>query len=320
MNGYYSTDSVRARERTAYWQEVVCDTFVPLDCRFPHQDAFRGSLDARSVADLSCVRVSSSAQRVTRTRRRIARGDGEYVLVGLALRGRSRVIQDDREAGLSAGDFVLYDTRRPYQLRFDGEFEQQIVQLPCRQLERRLGPFEGLTARAFSRADPLGRLTFDFLRDLGGISETLDSQTQERVAGQGLDLLATALARWANTPLLEDAGRNTLLLRIKRYLDAHLGDADLGPARVAAAFEVTPRYINQLLHHENTSLGRYIMLARLARLARCAGELADPAFNHRQIAEIAYRWGFQDPAHFSRRFRDHYGVSPRAYRAGQRGR
>jgi len=35
-----------------------------------------------------------------------------------------------------------------------------------------------------------------------------------------------------------------------------------------------------------------------------------------QISQIAYAWGFNDQAHFSRTFRKHFSVSPRHLRAG----
>jgi AraC-like DNA-binding protein len=35
------------------------------------------------------------------------------------------------------------------------------------------------------------------------------------------------------------------------------------------------------------------------------------------ISEICFRWGFNGSAHFSRAFKDRYGVSPRDYRKGQ---
>jgi AraC-like DNA-binding protein len=35
------------------------------------------------------------------------------------------------------------------------------------------------------------------------------------------------------------------------------------------------------------------------------------------ISEICFRWGFNGSAHFSRSFKERYGVSPRDYRKGQ---
>jgi transcriptional regulator GlxA family with amidase domain len=53
---------------------------------------------------------------------------------------------------------------------------------------------------------------------------------------------------------------------------------------------------------------------RAERLARCRRELADPSLRHRSIAQVAQSWGFGDMTHFSRLFRDIFGVSPRGYR------
>ncbi|MBI3376628.1 MAG: helix-turn-helix domain-containing protein [Betaproteobacteria bacterium] len=35
---------------------------------------------------------------------------------------------------------------------------------------------------------------------------------------------------------------------------------------------------------------------------------------HRGICDIAYRWGFNDPTHFGRAFRERFGQSPREFR------
>lgn len=50
------------------------------------------------------------------------------------------------------------------------------------------------------------------------------------------------------------------------------------------------------------------------RLEQCYRELIQDASARRTISEIAYAWGFNDQAHFSRTFRKHYGVSPRSLR------
>jgi len=39
------------------------------------------------------------------------------------------------------------------------------------------------------------------------------------------------------------------------------------------------------------------------RLDRCRNDLASPALAARSIGEIAFYWGFNDVAHFSRAFR-----------------
>lgn len=45
------------------------------------------------------------------------------------------------------------------------------------------------------------------------------------------------------------------------------------------------------------------------------GTTSGPAGAAKPITEVARRWGFADPAGFSRSFRATYGTSPSAYRA-----
>jgi transcriptional regulator GlxA family with amidase domain len=50
------------------------------------------------------------------------------------------------------------------------------------------------------------------------------------------------------------------------------------------------------------------------RLEACRRSLVDPRLATNTVGEIAYSWGFKDAAHFSRRFRQAYGIAPRDYR------
>ncbi|GAA2788117.1 hypothetical protein GCM10010470_23340 [Saccharopolyspora taberi] len=53
---------------------------------------------------------------------------------------------------------------------------------------------------------------------------------------------------------------------------------------------------------------------RQRRLERCRRDLTNPHLRQRPVHAIAARWGFTDPAHFSRIFRAAYGLSPSDYR------
>jgi len=44
-------------------------------------------------------------------------------------------------------------------------------------------------------------------------------------------------------------------------------------------------------------------------------DLASAAQRKRSITEIAFSWGFNSSPHFSRLFKERYGISPRRYRA-----
>ena len=100
---------------------------------------------------------------------------------------------------------------------------------------------------------------------------------------------------------------------IKRYVEGRLGDPELCPAVVARGVGVSVRHLHRLFAGAGGgSLGDWV---RHSRLERCAGDLRDPAMAHESLTEIAFRWGFNDSAHFSRSFRAAFHQTPRDYRA-----
>ena len=70
--------------------------------------------------------------------------------------------------------------------------------------------------------------------------------------------------------------------------------------------------MHRLFESETQSIARWIWSVRLER---CHRDLADPALAGRSVTDIAFAWGFNDLAHFSRSFRARYGESPRTFRA-----
>lgn len=311
MSTQFDTSSVAPQERLAFWQEVVCNTFVQLDCSFPDRDQFCGHLQARTCGELSVVDVCSSELQVGRDARHISHSDHEFVLVSFAHEGRAAVIQQGREAVLDVGGFAIYDTRRPYQLHFSGAFRQTVVQMPRTSLQQRFGNIEYVTALALSRNNPLDRLVFDFFSGLSLLDGQLADSQQHRLAEQGIDLLAMALAERGKGQVLPGARRNALLFRIKDHIQSRLVDPDLSLTSVSEQFGISARYVNTLFQQEQTSFGRYLLSTRLQH---CARDLREPALAGARVSEIAYRWGFNDIAHFSRVFKARYEMSAREYR------
>jgi AraC-like DNA-binding protein len=91
----------------------------------------------------------------------------------------------------------------------------------------------------------------------------------------------------------------------------HLRDPELSMPRAAAATGISPRYASDLMAAEQTSFRSYV---QAQRLERCKRDLADPAQMSRHVGDIAFAWGFNDLAHFSRIFKLRFGASPRDWR------
>jgi AraC-like DNA-binding protein len=306
------TSSSVPDRRLAVWQDIVCDTFVGLDCRSDLQDAFWGSVSQSTVGPATFTRVESCAQRVFRTPSRIARASEDFVLVALGNSGVNGVYQDGREAVISAGQFTIYDTTRPYELRFDDSFSQTILQMPRKFLQQRIGSFDTLTATTFSSDRPLERLAYEFLLGISKAIDHVDPATATRLLDQALDLVAMAFAdRMQQRSPDQSSHRSALLYRLKNYILTHLRDPELSMPRAAAAIGISPRYASDLMAAEQTSFRSYV---QVQRLERCRRDLSDPAHAARHVSDIAFAWGFNDLAHFSRIFKQRYGASPREWR------
>jgi AraC-like DNA-binding protein len=98
---------------------------------------------------------------------------------------------------------------------------------------------------------------------------------------------------------------------VKEYIQRHLRDPGLSPTTVARAHYISVRHLYNIWKEERLSVARWI---GQQRLQAASDDLADPRLAHKSIAAIAREWGFPGPAHFARRFREAYSMSPREWR------
>ena len=308
-----STTDVAPRQRLAYWSDMVCDTYVQLDCEAPAgASTIEGSIASAELAALSLSQVTATAQLVHRTPARIARANEDFFLVSIQTDGRGRVVQDGREAVLAPGDFALYDSTRPYTLAFDGDFQQYVLMLPGRLLRTALPGTERLTATAVSGQRGAGHLMINMIRTLAADIDTLAPESAVAVADSVTQILIaglSALPAAKRVPLSQLRAYH--LERIKACVRARLRDPALTVGSVAAELKMSPSTLHRAWGSEACSLADWIWAQRLDAAHR---ELCDPGLAGRGVSEIAFAWGFSDAAHFSRAFRARFGRSPREVR------
>jgi AraC-like DNA-binding protein len=76
-------------------------------------------------------------------------------------------------------------------------------------------------------------------------------------------------------------------------------------------FGVSPRYVRMIFAARQENVSAYILRRRLEE---CAQQLTSVLWSGHTIAETASSWGFTSMAHFTRAFKDRFGVTPRQYR------
>ena len=133
------------------------------------------------------------------------------------------------------------------------------------------------------------------------------SPRQNRVARDALlNLVLSTIFDGGARP---DPGADAAMLHaaaIHRHIRANLTDAAMTPGKIAAAHGISVRHLHRIFATTGRTLGEWI---RDAKLERCARDLCDGSQKFRSITDIAYRWGFNESAHFSRTFKRAFGQS-----------
>jgi len=313
---HVSTEGVGPQEAFAFWNDVICETFIHLDCTSPDRNRFTGRVSNVSFADLQLSSMASDQIDLRRSKSRIATAREEYGLLVVQGRGRTLGEQDGRRVVLDTGDVALFDSVRPYYAQLQTGFHHFILKIPREKLRQQLGPLEAVTATKISGKNGIGRVVAAFIRSLPEGLDTIDVATAEQLANSCVDLVAAALGTAVcNAAMSGTTTKIIHLTRAKSFIAANIHRSDLSPEVVAGTLGVTTRYLGALFTADGISVSRYIW--RL-RLDRCKASLADPRQAHRSISEIAFAWGFNNMSHFSHMFRQQVGTSPREFRAVNR--
>jgi AraC-like DNA-binding protein len=307
-----TTASVPDGEKLAYWRDALSTALVPMAVTPRVDGPFSGRISTARLGRLRVSTVEADAQRTSRTARHVARAPADYVALGVQTAGTATLIQDGRHAGVGVGDLVVYDTTRPYSLDYPEPFATRVVHMPRRVVGLPEEDLRQVTGTAIPATEGFGALLVSFLTALTVSVPTCSPSVAARLASGLVDLFAALVDE--RTPGDGEQGTGAhdhLVLRVRDHIDRNLGDPALSPHTVAAAHHVSVRYLHRLFEGEGVTVARLI---QQRRLQECARELGRRDASAPTVSAVAQRWGFANPAHFSRVFRGAYGVSPREWR------
>jgi AraC-like DNA-binding protein len=307
----FETSTIAAPDRFDAWMYANSETFVALDVVTPNPTSFSGSLISQEIGLVRVAEVTGPQITVRRTAKNIAKDDLNLMKFGLQLRGRGVVSQDGREAFLNPGDLALYDTTRPYELRFDGDFCMLVVIFHADHLAVGRKARDSLMASRIPARHGVAALTYGLLSSLAVQLHEGDAAGDFAVSEALLAMISGTSAEHIGEHLSPSIQQTLLLSRIDGYIDAHLGDPAMTVSGIAVAQNISVRYLQKLFETRADTVSDRI---RRSRLARCREDLMNPRLNERSVSSIGLRWGFSDAAVFSRAFRSNFGTSPAEFR------
>ncbi|MGK5532137.1 helix-turn-helix domain-containing protein [Streptomyces sp. URMC 129] len=245
----------------------------------------------------------------------------QHLYLGLHVRGSLGILRDGSEVFLEPGDLVFCDPARRHVLRPGDDCRMTLFRLPRCYVgvpEADLDRVVGVPVRG---GEGLGALVSGLLSVLATEAEFRRPGIGDRLVRSLVDLLATLVMELRLAETEEEAAERTTdtstagtetLARIRTFIDEHLTDPDLSPESIARAHRISVRYLHKLFQNDGTTVSRWV---RRRRLEACRQELGRTANRTIAVAAVAHRWGFSSPSHFSRAFRDAYGMSPTEWHA-----
>lgn len=228
----------------------------------------------------------------------------QQVSVLLQLEGRCTMHQAQRECSLQAGELIALDMSQRMELAEQQDCVQLFVCLPRMGLASL--PLHDGCMRPMSTENPLHRPLFEMVLHFWNHRALLQP-------GQEAHAVQTLLGLTSMAPVFQTRSRPLHDVRTQRamaFIEKNLNDPDINAKAVASAQNVSRRYLDQLFHSTGFRVSGWLWERRLQRAAAAlqSSHLGET------ILQIAMAHGFRSAAHFSRKFFQRFGVTPKQWK------
>jgi AraC family transcriptional activator of tynA and feaB len=301
------TAKVSWRDRVALWSDALTAVCGPLHTE-PLGTTLDGTMAFGSLGRLQIGHIAVSRHRVGLTPA-LARADHHSVAKVIVQTAGISVYEQRGEAvTLEPGDGLVYDVSQPHAITSTETTEHFVVTVPLDLVAGRGIRLDRLSAQRFSARTGVGRLAADLIHSTFSELATISPTCEDDLAASLLGLMFLSL------PSEASHASEALRHRIEGYIRDQIRDPGLSIEQIASALRCSKRYLHMAFAACDRSITDHIWATRLDG---CRGDLARQS--ERTISEIAFAWGFSSSAHFSRAFRKRFGVTPSAFRRGDRG-
>lgn len=310
MHTTCSTYLLPYRDREAYWKEVIEKTYFPLEVEFRNPNDFQGQISQWELGSLGVSRLESSATRFKRIQQQIDESE-PYFLITAPSQKRVEFTQAGRTVICNPGAFILERSDLPYEFSFNQDNELWVIRVPVSLLRSRIREPERFLYMEFNKQRGMGAVFFDFMKNIVQQYAHTDAAGQAILSNQLIDLLALSIQNDDRVLMSNEAGlRSAHLRNVEAFVRANIKNPNLSPSMISGSCNISTRYLHKLFKDSSQTVSQWIKELRLQ------SAMNDIKINssYTTLAEIAYRWGFTDQAHFCRLFKVRFGCTPKEMR------
>jgi AraC-like DNA-binding protein len=308
------TSTLTPGERTDALSEAMASASVPAATTPQHDGQFYARLEAWPLGPGGALfRRRSTGVRILRTARQIRDNSADRIALTLISPGAWRFSQTRAEhaPARNGGTLILVDHTAPYEFNRYDSGTTVAVNLDLHALDLPHDTVRAAVQRMTPR-HPLHHAVSQQLRVLVRCAEHDEASLHlmHRATRQLARALIADVA--GDTSRARTAYHDSLFARSQLYLALHATDPGLTPERIALAQHISIRQLYKTWQGTGSTIGQAIIRQRLIVSRQL---LRDPAAATATIAEISRRSGFADPTHFTHRFTEAFGETPREWRA-----
>ncbi|SDW81879.1 transcriptional regulator FeaR [Marinobacter mobilis] len=297
-------------QRVATWKQSVDQAVGGLCTQVGSREHFAGQIRRFCSYGMEFTKLQASGLTLQRKRHDADNRDNQYFYLIYQRDGSARVQQRHSHATMQRGDLVLLDSNQPFSIEYGEHGYQYCFHIPREMALRNWRHTRVLTAEKVSAKSDLAALVTPLLQKTAVVGRTDPTGASE-------DCLLNAVLSLMQPLFTQTRDRakeyhSIYLQKAMAFIEHNLRNEAITGQMVADHLGISPRHLQRIFKTLGTSFNK---LLREHRLCACASDLADPRLAHIDVTSVAFYWGFKDCAHFSRVFKDHYGLPPSQYRA-----
>ena len=304
----FSTRDVSRAARFDYWADAVNRALLPTRVQTADVTNFEASVSQVGLGSLEIIQTQGSAHHSWRTRQDIERSeapDSYHLLVSV---GGPWAIAQHGQKYLPRGDLVLHDSKYPYRIDIEGQYDIVNVKLPSSWLQTWVADPEVLVGRQIDGTSGWGqvlsRVVSGMLPEFAAVAPLPASVLTDHVG----TMLALVCGQFDRTLPADRRLASQILHRMReRCMERSLTGAD-----IAESLSIDLRVLHSALASVGSSFATELLRLRVGHAAQL---LRTPSLRRLKIPGIARLAGFSDVAHFRRVCRAHLGAAPEAVRA-----
>ncbi len=275
---------------------------------FERSDTVLPTVMDREIGELHLRRFFSGAVRAHRGSAEIRNDHGAYFCLSFITAGHEVIEHGAKRVTLESGDIATWHSSQSFSFGSAKPVQRLTIHVPEASMERTLAHPASRAGLYLKHNSGITTLLASYLAGLCKDFVVNDERTEKQIEEVTLNLIGAAID--APGTVASAAPRRALWERVTVFIDRNLENPELKPPYIANELGMSLRYLHLLFAEQGYTVAGWI---RGRRLECCRAELAK-ARGACTVAEVAFRWGFNDASHFSHLFKACYGRSPRSFR------